>query len=997
MDYQITEERRDDLPPSIEDWGEYYLILIPVSSSRTSFSRERYETAMQLIGGRNLVLCIDGTANQFGKKNTNVIELYNLVMKDTGHNQYTWYNSGIGTYARPHWASFKYRKQVVVHTVDLTIAWNFDKTILAAYEWLADNYQDGDCIFLFGFSRGAFQVRVLSAMIDKVGLIYKGNEKQIPFAYELYADPKTDLPEDEEAQSSMLERLKQALGLAKKKETEDQPGQGVEQAELSKVEHSGQAETETQKREAKSMAGRFKRAFSRSNVKVHFVGAWDTVSSIGVVRGKRMLPRTVEGMAHVCYFRHALALDERRVKFQPEYAWGGTTLPPPGMMVKELNTEAGLFPHTLEVWFAGTHSDIGGGNVKNAGMDRSRPPSRWMASEAEALGLRLKPFKRELLASEQIEFQESLKGFWHLFELLPFRRLTFARSTGAKPDTFVPHLWSARKIHAGQKIHSSLVLAELKTSYIPKARPPPQKAAGGNSGADPDGGGLFRSLRRLRQTGTPHPGLGDAFWKDLRLDELTNSNGWLEVDLVDHTRLLLKRLVDGTDVKAALTELVSKYHAAQTVYDETREAVRHATTVAVECQLYYTAIEILEGHRRNLKFDKQDPFIRVLCSRTDDEYQAAKQFLRRITATSRDGAQAVYDETVEAILLWKENPPELGAQYGVLLTAIVVLEGDLESLKLRMWREIWNALADRRSTNDHQDVVKRFLNRFTTDGNCLFELRGHTNHVNAVAISPDSKHIVSVASEGIRIWDLETGAQVGGPLRGHTSSVKGVAISPDGKRIVSCSQDKTIRIWDAATGAQVGEPLLGHENTVWSVAISPDGKRIVSGSSDSTIRIWDLETGAQVGEPLRGHTNKVASVAISPDGKHIVSGSRDNTIRVWDAETGAQVGELLRGHKNTVLSVAISPDGDALSPALATRRFGSGMRRRGHRWESRYEGTQIRTIRIWDLETGAKVGKPLRGHTDWVRSVAISPDGKQIVSGSFDHTIRIWSAEGILV
>jgi hypothetical protein len=77
-----------------------------------------------------------------------------------------------------------------------------------------------------------------------------------------------------------------------------------------------------------------------------------------------MLPLTVDGMLHVCFFRHALALDERRVKFQPEYAWGGSAVPF-GPMVQELSTGVSrqtgrdkTFPHTLEVWFAGTHSDM---------------------------------------------------------------------------------------------------------------------------------------------------------------------------------------------------------------------------------------------------------------------------------------------------------------------------------------------------------------------------------------------------------------------------------------------------------------------------------------------------------------------------------------------------------------------------------------------------------------------------------------------------------------
>jgi WD40 repeat protein len=110
------------------------------------------------------------------------------------------------------------------------------------------------------------------------------------------------------------------------------------------------------------------------------------------------------------------------------------------------------------------------------------------------------------------------------------------------------------------------------------------------------------------------------------------------------------------------------------------------------------------------------------------------------------------------------------------------------------------------------------------------------------------------------------------------------SVSPDGKRIVSGSGDKTIRIWDAETGVQMGEPLRGHTDSVEAVAISPDGKHIVSGSTDNTIRVWDVETGAQVGEPLRGHTQWVTSVAISPDGKRIVSGAWDSFIRIWSAE-----------------------------------------------------------------------------------------------------------------
>ena len=105
-------------------------------------------------------------------QNTNVIELYNLILKKAGSNQLTWYNSGIGTYARPSWASLKYWLQVLGNKIDLAIAWyvtlfgtvtkscfylmlvyrNFERTVMGAYRWLSDNYQEGDRIFLFGSS-----------------------------------------------------------------------------------------------------------------------------------------------------------------------------------------------------------------------------------------------------------------------------------------------------------------------------------------------------------------------------------------------------------------------------------------------------------------------------------------------------------------------------------------------------------------------------------------------------------------------------------------------------------------------------------------------------------------------------------------------------------------------------------------------------------------------------------------------------------------------------
>jgi WD domain, G-beta repeat/AAA ATPase domain len=221
-----------------------------------------------------------------------------------------------------------------------------------------------------------------------------------------------------------------------------------------------------------------------------------------------------------------------------------------------------------------------------------------------------------------------------------------------------------------------------------------------------------------------------------------------------------------------------------------------------------------------------------------------------------------------------------------------------------------------------------------------------TDRVASVSYSPDGKRIVSGSGDKtVRIWDAQTGQPIGPPLQGHISDVNSVSYSPDGKRIVSGSGsidgrvgvnvDKTVRIWDAQTGKQIGLPLVGHTDGVNSVAYSSDGKRIFSGSSDKTVRIWDAQTGKQIGQPLQGHTSDVTSVAFSSDGKRIVSGSgsigndsKDNTLRIWDAQTGQQIGQPLKGHTDSVNSVSFSPDGKLI-----------------------VSGSADHTLRIWDIST----------------------------------------------
>jgi WD40 repeat protein len=178
---------------------------------------------------------------------------------------------------------------------------------------------------------------------------------------------------------------------------------------------------------------------------------------------------------------------------------------------------------------------------------------------------------------------------------------------------------------------------------------------------------------------------------------------------------------------------------------------------------------------------------------------------------------------------------------------------------------------------------------------------------------------------------------------------------------------------------QLGTPLLrviaGHEDKVASVAFSAAGDRIVSGSWDNTARVWNARDGRELAW-LRGHKGAVSGVAFSPGGARIVSGSWDQTIRIWDVSSGRELACLV-GHDDAIRTVSFSPDGKKIASAGGTP----------PKWG---DGVNDYSIRVWDVSSGREL-TCMRGHKRVVESVAFSPMGDSVVSGSWDETIRIWN------
>ena len=283
---------------------------------------------------KRIAIFADGTWNSPEKGGaTNVLRMTRAVMPESGGaEQVAFYDWGVGTD----------RKQLMGGISGVGI----DKNIMDCYRFIVHNYDAGDQLFFFGFSRGAYTVRSLAGFIRNCGLLQRPHAHKIMKAFRLYRK---------------------------------------------RTKASGPNESE---------AASFRKKYAVADITpIEFVGAWDTVGSLGIpvpfwgtLNDRKFLFHDTEPSKIVQHARHAVSIDENREDFKP-VLWSDK----PNVDIKQ-------------VWFAGVHSDVGGG-YKNRGL--SDCASSWMVAEATHCGLQFEShFVDAIKPKPSIKMHNARKGIY---------------------------------------------------------------------------------------------------------------------------------------------------------------------------------------------------------------------------------------------------------------------------------------------------------------------------------------------------------------------------------------------------------------------------------------------------------------------------------------------------------------------------------------------------------------------------------------------------------
>jgi WD40 repeat protein len=247
-----------------------------------------------------------------------------------------------------------------------------------------------------------------------------------------------------------------------------------------------------------------------------------------------------------------------------------------------------------------------------------------------------------------------------------------------------------------------------------------------------------------------------------------------------------------------------------------------------------------------------------------------------------------------------------------------------------------------------------------------------------MAFLPDGRSALlggGLANRRVELWDTSTDE-----VRQFPIGAWSVATSPDGRRAAcALSQGKTVQYIDLADGSVIREMVQGRQ--VVSLEFSHDGAKLATTGEDKDACIFNVESGEE--QVRMHHPDKLAALKWSPDGRLLAVNCADKKLRLWDTATGKVAREI--EHAAVPYALAISPDGQRVATGVGGEPIGPLL-------HLNFTPCDDNPIYEWDLTTGRQLHE-LKGHTYAVFGLDYSPDGKYLVSASFDGSVRLWDAE----